>query len=667
MYSDKVSAVIRELTCNARDAHTAAGKEGEPYTVHLPTVLEPHFHVRDTGIGLCFDDIMSLYTTYGESLKNESNDMIGGLGLGSKAGFAYADQYTVEGRWEGEKFLFSCYVDEKGEPQIAHLNTTSTTDCNGLTVTIPVNKDDIGEFISKATFLFEYYEPRPICNTSLEYLNRKVTISGSVDRWEVYDDVRSSYNYKQSKATAIQGQVCYPIDRDKLTNVSGELLTLLRGINLNIWFNIGELEVAANRENLSYSDYTIRNIESRLKVVYDDMLLTAQQQIEDCTSLWDASIKADQLSDIFNNNHTIKDTILSGMTYGNKPIHKDKIKMEKSVLSTVWSGKIRYVPYSSCHNIKLTFRDLDNYDRWRVQQLHRFRFYFFNTDNTKYKLPSTIKAHLDGDKYYVILLEGSRSELKKVLGYLGNPPYIDTSTLAVPEAVKRGSGVALPAKLREYTSQYYNEWGTEVDKDMSSGGVYVRLLRGWPSDVNSYSIKEKVTFLRENLHDLTPIYGIPGTYHKRLDKNSDVWVSLDDYYEKACKKARLSLGNKAEINKFLELSTVYRSMENNIKNFLTLFKDDSTIKFKYDILNSAIKDYREYLILDIKYMKKSTSIEKLFSPEFNTDYETKHIEEMNKVWTKHPVLMYGLNTYKDNDDVMAMKPDIETLLEDWSN
>ena len=31
MYSDKVTAVIRELTCNARDAHTAAGKEHVPY------------------------------------------------------------------------------------------------------------------------------------------------------------------------------------------------------------------------------------------------------------------------------------------------------------------------------------------------------------------------------------------------------------------------------------------------------------------------------------------------------------------------------------------------------------------------------------------------------------------------------------------------------------
>ena len=667
MYSDKVSAVIRELTCNARDAHTAAGKEHVPYEVHLPTQLEPHFHVRDEGIGLCFDDIMKLYTTYGASLKNESNDMIGGLGLGSKAGFAYADQYTVEGRWEGKRHLFSCYVDEKGEPQIAHLNTTDTTDCNGLTVTIPVERGDVGEFIDKATVLFEYYVPRPKCNTDIEYPENKATTMGSVtEGWEIFETVGySGYGRPSSRAMAIQGQVCYPIDHTKLIGIKQEHLELLRVANINLWFDIGELEVAANRESLSYSDFTIKNIDNRLKQLSSKVIANAQETIKDCESLWDASIKASEMSSIFAYNRLLKNLILDSLTFNGKPIHSLRIEMNPEALNGIWDGLIREVPQSAKQETKLNFRDAGNYDNWRVESLKHRKLYFFNTINKKYKLPSTIHAHLDGTPAHVILLEGSKHSFNKLLDYLGNPPYTDIATLAVPETVKQGTRAVAKATIKRYVKNYYDNY-VDVEHDMSLGGVYVKLLRGYPSEQNPNDIKRKVDFLRETLGDTTEVYGIPGTFHNRLDKNIKVWKTLDEHYENKCKKARLTLGNKAEINKFLELSTVYRSMDNSLRNFLTIFNDDSTIKFRYNVLNSSLKDYKQFLKLNAKYIQKSDSIDRLFSSSIDIDYAYEHKKEVDKVWAKHPILRDGLNTHYAGD-LKAMRPDLETLLEKWSN
>ena len=53
LYTDKIMAVIRELSCNAYDAHVM--KYGENFSkqfeVHIPTMLEPFFEVKDFGIG----------------------------------------------------------------------------------------------------------------------------------------------------------------------------------------------------------------------------------------------------------------------------------------------------------------------------------------------------------------------------------------------------------------------------------------------------------------------------------------------------------------------------------------------------------------------------------------------------------------------------------------
>jgi hypothetical protein len=50
LYSNKIKAIIRELSCNAVDSHVAADKKDVPFTIHLPTKLEPWFSIRDYGL-----------------------------------------------------------------------------------------------------------------------------------------------------------------------------------------------------------------------------------------------------------------------------------------------------------------------------------------------------------------------------------------------------------------------------------------------------------------------------------------------------------------------------------------------------------------------------------------------------------------------------------------
>jgi len=115
LYSDKVLAIVRELSTNAWDAHVAAGTETTSFAIHLPNSLEPHFSIRDFGTGLSHEDVMVLYTTYFDSTKDDSNLFVGALGLGSKSPFSYAESFTVTSFFNGEKRAYAAFVGELDE------------------------------------------------------------------------------------------------------------------------------------------------------------------------------------------------------------------------------------------------------------------------------------------------------------------------------------------------------------------------------------------------------------------------------------------------------------------------------------------------------------------------------------------------------------------------
>src|SRR5271157_2804432 len=76
LYSNKIGACIRELSCNAYDAHVEAGKKDVPFEIHLPSSFEPWFSVKDYGVGLSHEGILGLYTTYFSSSRNDSNEYV---------------------------------------------------------------------------------------------------------------------------------------------------------------------------------------------------------------------------------------------------------------------------------------------------------------------------------------------------------------------------------------------------------------------------------------------------------------------------------------------------------------------------------------------------------------------------------------------------------------
>ena len=150
IYTDKILAVVREWVSNAVDEHLKHGIEQPVQT----GVQENRFFVRDFANGLDDNGIRNVFGKYFRSTKSNSDQPIGGFGVGAKAGHCYQDVFYVTSFHNGTKTVYSCILggDESGASigQVIEMSQEPTNE-SGLLVEIDVKveryKSDIGTFV----------------------------------------------------------------------------------------------------------------------------------------------------------------------------------------------------------------------------------------------------------------------------------------------------------------------------------------------------------------------------------------------------------------------------------------------------------------------------------------------------------------------------------------
>ena len=95
LYNDPMNAAIREYVSNAYDANVEAGAT-KPVELTLPcTENNGLLMVKDYGRGLDYMGIVSVFANFGTSTKRDSDNLIGGFGIGSKSGLAVSNAINV--------------------------------------------------------------------------------------------------------------------------------------------------------------------------------------------------------------------------------------------------------------------------------------------------------------------------------------------------------------------------------------------------------------------------------------------------------------------------------------------------------------------------------------------------------------------------------------------
>lgn len=269
LYSDPILAIVRELICNGWDAHIDARNFETNLEIHLPSELEPWFAVKDFGVGMSDDTIFGVYTTVFDSTKDQSNDAIGAMGLGSKTPFSYNDgqSFTVTSVHNGLKAVYSAYLDQ-GEPAITCMVEPYPTDePNGVEVKVPVVDTDFAKFRQAALKVVPYFTA-PAINCNVDIPRREFV---QMDGYFIEENSNGIY--------AIMGNVCYPISSGKVTGYSDLTRMTNRAIYIN--FEIGELDIQASRESLHYDNETIEVINKRIAILKDEMLTDAQNWLDE--------------------------------------------------------------------------------------------------------------------------------------------------------------------------------------------------------------------------------------------------------------------------------------------------------------------------------------------------------------------------------------------------
>jgi hypothetical protein len=283
-YANKPVAICRELVANGIDAHVAAGTPDVPVHVTMPTELEPEFKVKDQGTGMAHDFVMGPFMAYTDgSTKDQSNDQIGGFGIGSKSPFAYTDQFTLRVVHEGVLSVYTMFKDEDGIPSVGLVAQTTTDEHSGVEVSFPVELQDMDDFRSAAQTALQYFHPLP-------------TVENGTLTPPDYSHVSKTGKWAMRPSSGslgvIMGGVRYPVNTDSLPwslRRDSKVSPLLEyGIDLTL--PIGSCDIAMSREALSYTERTSQSITKALSSIVDEVAATFATLFDKHPTLWAAKV-----------------------------------------------------------------------------------------------------------------------------------------------------------------------------------------------------------------------------------------------------------------------------------------------------------------------------------------------------------------------------------------
>jgi Histidine kinase-, DNA gyrase B-, and HSP90-like ATPase len=330
LYSDRLMAVLREYSTNARDANIQAGNGHLPIKVTLPTTLAPQLRIKDQGIGLDQDDIRNIYSKYGASTKRDSNDFTGQLGLGCKSALTYTDQFTVTAIKDGMKSEVQVSRTEEGGGKMHVVDEYETDEPNGVEIIVPIARQDISYACkAKADELFSYWEKGTVL------VNDEEPQSITEDAFKVSDDLYVIH--EAGKDRIVMGGVAYPF-----TGYHG-----YRNYSIIAFVPIGSVAFTPAREELLDNKKTVAYCEELIERFKVEINAAVTRSVEEAPNRREALLKFNQVSNLFSQQVKIEATYKGKKIPGAFENVKDGMIVvqptsRKSYRSKGWSRDHRY-------------------------------------------------------------------------------------------------------------------------------------------------------------------------------------------------------------------------------------------------------------------------------------------------------------------------------------
>jgi hypothetical protein len=612
LYSNKIKAIIQELSCNAYDSHVAAGKKDVPFDVFLPSILEPSFYIRDYGVGLSDEEVNNVYTTYFESTKTKSNDYVGALGLGSKTPFCYTDNFTVTAWKNGVCRIYTAYINDLGCPSIVKLSECDSDEPTGVKVEFSLkDKRDNVTFIDEAARVYKYFDILP------NFINENIIPSHDNVLYKDFipgTDIIDLYNsYNSPKCLAVMGNICYPIEIPSSFIIPDDIAWLFK-LHLNqfkIRFNIGELDFQASREGLSYNKHTIESIYSKFREILSKITEKFQEEVKtiNLNDIWEYCDIISKLSKISLwsvplSNYIKLNWNKTGLTCYSYPnsgysrisypvitypvikIDYSKLETEKNIKKSSGKNNTKSQDFSYDpqfrNNLKIYVNDA-NYSIKHIRSYH-------NTITKNHHINSA-----------VILSKNNKKESVDFESYINetfnNPPsnmIIYTSTIPEPEGketrklIKYHTYYRIPNCYRS-NNQYQYKWRPSTKEELGGKCYWIHIKKFnaifYNKECNPNLLIEMMKMVR-----IDKLIGVRTSELKNVDPN---WINFQDLVEKMLNDEAVLFNSK------------YRVFENHMQSYSRSFNfkiEDQTYKVDAD---SCIKKFYDKYIEFFKFQNKS--------------------------------------------------------------
>lgn len=716
LYTDPILAICREYMTNADEAHQLAGHK-QPIRVTLPTALKPEFVIEDKGPGLSQDKIFELFTTYGASgdEKETSNAYEGGFGLGGKCWRSYADSIIVESKHDGTKTTYSFFLDETGMGKAAVLDKTAAPG-TGVTIRIPIKKDDIGTFTARAVKIGSMFPVRPTFTnlTDAQFTEEldndmnfaKRSIIHKTDKFTYFGDGNASF--------VRMGRLVYPVNGQHLpSNFSGLLKSLLEaGVLIN--YAVGELDLAPSRETLKYTTKTVSALFGELKAAADGMATGILKEVNDFPSEHAAIMKINELTrkgfrsgsnyghDVEKFNCQLAEKLDKKWTWQGKPLLHRNYDLSKALPPEPAGYPNTTAEYYKSLGLCSRVFWLRNWGTKNLQfqderEIIPSKRAAFVTTGTRMSSPNArikkyLNDHKEVDHVYVLGLSDS-AKAKVMTKYPGlmSLPFIEADTLPLPERDSSGDGnVASGVKSKKHckgnvfvydgsktnAEKRSDLWDITKDYDLDVQEIYVVLDNFHATTLNGVHFGMCLNTARKALASVGMKFEyIHGIKTNDLDKVKDSkWLHITEAYDLACAKLDADEALKAKVYPIMAYSMASKGAHwsNRPKNLTQ--KEQGNLAYLKEMLKrmySFIENSKglDEVLLDINREFKALNEERetydhwlsmAYTLEFDwskvVGYEPAMFSKIRSVLTDYPLLRYfNYSTDSLNDTFRAKR------------
>lgn len=605
LYSDPEQSFIREIVSNAWDSHVEAGTTDVPVIIRFRNnYSEKSVTIRDYGVGLSPERFQEVYCNIGSSTKRESNEFIGGFGIGKYSSLACSNTVYITSYYEGKAYY---YVMVKSGNSITTnlVDERPTAEKNGVEVTIK-SISDLTPFDKALQFIVFFP------NVYVDGADSADKINGTkLKRFKNFAAASIQIEHK-----LLLGNVLYPCNKYHLSYDAQQFINKISNTGIVVKFDVGEINITPNRESIIYNSDTIRKIEDRIKEAKKELesLVDAkltkdydniEEYFEAVSNVVCYDPVADELTPYFG--YRVEPASMSSisLTYRGVDLREDIPRM-KTIYSLVLPNFKGVIYDDKIYNKRLP---------WKVEKNDKIKSKKVLVLNKGARLLESVKLYLkENYDEYGVMTDLSSIEfgewLKEEIGSLLLPKS-DTCDLII-----NGIYEALMQKAEKLdleSDKKFLDFKNELAASKVSGTIkekeailYVWNDRGWKDKMNFKRLSHAISYIRELKK---------GIILTNMDADESLFSAIASLKNYAFIKARkdivadlrsLNMSCMVDINWVVNKDPMLSVVATIIKHFPDGIPTSKVGEVNFNLPNDLVKEFNRLIKINGTYRESYT-------------------------------------------------------------